>query len=151
MKQPSWQSWRARFQSALRYKLLALVLLPLMTAMAVTLAYTLYWFHGYTRESANIAIRDYLIVARQTLRQFQEERQLELQQLTESAAFRTLLRQSDDQAIQRTLQRLRDARNYAFLHITGVAGNWLYEGAGVERTSKPSPLADRAARGFGGS
>ncbi len=151
MERPIWNSWRLRFQSALRYKLFALVLLPLTTTMAATLAYTLYWFHSYTEESLNVALRDHVAVARQALRQFQDERQLELQQLAESTPFRDLLKQRDQAAIQRTLQRLRETRNFAFLHLTGIAGNWLYEGADAQRASKPSPLADRAERGFAGA
>lgn len=146
-----WSSWRQRFQSTVRYKLLALVLLPLLAAMAVTLGYTLYWFNGYTRESLNVTLRDHLAVARQELHQLQHERQLDLQQLAESARFRELLRAQDRSAIQQALQRLRDARGFAFLHLTGVAGNWLYEDGGTQRASKPSPLTDRAVRGFSGA
>lgn len=145
-----WSSWHRRFHSALRYKLLALVLLPLLAAMIATLAYTLYWFHGYTEESLTVTLRDHLAVARQTLREFQDERQLDLQQLAESPPFRTALKRQDRAAIQRALQQLRDARSFTFLHLTGVAGNWLYE-SDAQRTSKPSPLTDRAARGFAGA
>lgn len=146
-----WDSLPPRFQTALRYKLLALVLLPLLAAMAATLGYTLYWFYGYTQESLNLTLRDHLAATQQALQRFQEERQLELQQLAESSQFQTLLAQRDEAAIQRTLQRLRDAKDYAFLHLTGVAGNWLYEGTERPRTSKPSPLTDRALRGFAGA
>lgn len=146
-----WNVLQQRFRSALRYRLLALVLLPLLAAMAVTLGYTLYWFHDYTEESLRVTLRDHLAGTRQALRQFQEERQLELQQLAESSQFRMLLKGQDRAAIQRTLQRLRDAKGYAFLHVTGPAGNWLYEDGEPQRTSKPSPLTDRAGRGFSGA
>lgn len=146
-----WSSWRQRFQSALRYKLLALVLAPLLAAMIATLGYTLYWFHGYTQEALNLALRDHLTVARQVLREFQDERQVELQQLAESNQFRTLLRRQDRAGIQRILQRMRDAKGFAFLHLTGLAGEWLYEDTEAQRTSKPSPLTDRAGRGFLGA
>ncbi len=142
-------SVRQRLRPALRYKLLALVLFPLLAAMAVTLGYTLYWFHGYTQESLNLTLRDLLAVGRQALRQLQHEHQMALQQLAESGQLRILLKQGDGAAIRRTLQRLRDAHSFAFVHLTGVTGNWLYEG--TERSSKPSPLTDRATRGFPGA
>src|SRR5581483_6712362 len=131
-------------------ELLAPALLPLLAAMIATLAYTLYWFHGYTEESLTVTLRDHLAVARQTLREFQDERQLDLQQLAESPQFRAALKRQDRAAIQRALQQLRNARGFTFLHLTGVAGNWLYE-SDVQRASKPSPLTDRAARGFAGA
>ena len=146
-----WLSIQQRFQSALRYKLLALVLLPLLAAMGATLGYTLYWFHSYTQEALNVTLRDHLGAAREVLRQLQNDRRTELRQLAESPQFRALLKRGHSAAIQRTLQRLRDAKGYAFLHLTGVAGNWLYEGVDRQRTSKPSPLTDRAGRGFSGA
>lgn len=146
-----WQSLQQRYRSALRFRLLALVLLPLLTAMAVSLGYTLYWFHGYTQDSLNVTLRDQMAATRQGLRQFQNDRQTELQQLAESAQLRSLIKRRDGPAILRTLQRLRDAKGYAFLHLTGVAGEWLYEGPDKQRTSKPSPLTDRAGRGYAGA
>ncbi|MFL6654334.1 MAG: ATP-binding protein [Sulfurifustis sp.] len=144
-------SLRQRFQSALRYKLLALVLLPLLAAMFGTLGYTLYWFHGYTERSLNVTLRDHLTAARQALREYQDERQVALQQLAESAQFHALIKRHDRAAIQRALARLRDAKDFAFLHVTGPAGNWLYEDAPLNQASKPSPLTDRAGRGLSGA
>jgi len=146
-----WQSLKQRYRSALRVRLLVLVLLPLAAAMAATLGYTLFWFHRYTEESLNITLRDHMAVTRQGFRQFQIDRQTELQQLAESSQLHTLIAQRDGPAIQRTLQRLRDAKGYAFLHLTGIAGEWLYENADPEQASKPSPLTDRAGRGFAGA
>ena len=146
-----WYSLKQRYRSALRFRLLALVLLPLVAAMAVALGYTLYWFHGYTQDSLNVTLRDQMAATRQGLRQFQNDRQTELQQLAESQQLRTLIKRRNGPAIQRTLRRLREAKGYAFLHLTGVAGEWLYEGTDPQRTSKPSPLTDRAGRGYAGA
>lgn len=146
-----WQSLQQRYRSALRFRLLALVLLPLVAAMAATLGYTLYWFHGYTQDSLNVTLRDQMAATRQGLRQFQNDRQTELQQLAESSQLHMLIQRRDGPAIQRTLQRLRDAKGYAFLHLTGVAGEWLYEETDAQHTSKPSPLTDRAGRGYAGA
>ena len=121
-----WHSLQQRYRSALRFRLLALVLLPLVAAMAVALGYTLYWFHGYTQDSLNVTLRDHMAATRQGLRQFQNDRQTELQQLAESQQLRALIKRRNGAAIQRTLRRLREAKGYAFLHLTGVAGEWLF-------------------------
>jgi len=144
-----WKSLRHRFRSALRYRLLALVLLPLLLAMAATLGYTLYWLDSYTLDTLFFTARDDLALARHALRQTEEEYLAELQQLAESPQFRAALREENGAALQRALRRVRDGRGFAFLHVTGVAGNWLYEPhAG---SSKPSPLTDRAVRGLPGA
>ena len=144
-------SLRQRFHSALRYKLLVLVLLPLASAMAVTLGYTLYWLHSHTQETLSFSVRENLGATRRALRQSQDEYQLELQQLAESPQFRALIKNENGAAIRRSLRRVRDTKDFAFLHVTGIAGDWRYEGGGSGRTSKPSPLADRAERGVAGS
>jgi two-component system NtrC family sensor kinase len=145
-------SLRVRIRSALRYKLVALVLLPLLLALFGTLAGTLYWLNAFTQESLFRTVRDDLTFARHSLRQLQDEYQAELQQLAEVPRLRTLLAQDDLPAVQRMLARARDARGFAFLHLTGPAGNWLEMPQGrAPASSKPSPLTDRAARGLPGA
>jgi two-component system NtrC family sensor kinase len=144
-----WKTLRDRYRSALRYKLLVLVLLPLSLAMAATLGYTLYWLNDYTLESLFFSAHDDLAVARGALRQIGDEYKASLQQLAQSPGLKQALRKSDGAAIRRMLRQVRDDKGFAFLHLTGVAGEWLYEPvAGAGRSSKPSPLTDRAARGI---
>ncbi len=144
-----WKTLRERYRSALRYKLLVLVLLPLLLAMAATLGYTLYWLNGYTLETLFFSVHDDLALARGVLRQLGDEYQVKLQQLAQSPPFKSALQRADGVAIERLLRQTRDDKGFAFLHLTGVAGEWLYEpAAGAGRSSKPSPLTDRAARGI---
>jgi two-component system NtrC family sensor kinase len=149
---PSATSLRLRIHSALRYKLLALVLLPLFLALLAALAGTLYWLNSFTQESLFRIAREDLTLARHGLRQLQDQYQAELQKLADTSQFRALLAQNDPAALRRALARARDAKGFAFLHVTGPAGNWLdVPRAGVEASSKPSPLTDRAVRGLPGS
>jgi two-component system NtrC family sensor kinase len=147
-----WKGWRRRYQTALRYKLIALVLLPLLLAMVLSLGYTLYWLNGFTQETLLSTARSDLALAQRALLEWQEGYQLTLRQLEESREFRGLLAHGDPAHIQAYLQGVREQKGFLFLHITGVAGNWLYEPrAGAARSSKPSPLTDRAARGLAGA
>jgi two-component system NtrC family sensor kinase len=147
-----WTFLHRRIRSTLRYRLLALVLLPLLLALFATLGYTLYWLNTFTSDTLYVAARNNLTLARYALRQIQDEHQTELQQLADAPQFRALLRQNDAPAVVRVLRRLREARGFAFLHVTGPAGNWLYETrGGADTSSKPSPLTDRAARGLTGA
>ncbi len=144
-----WKILRERYRSALRYKLLVLVLLPLALAMGATLGYTLYWLNGYTLETLFFAVHDDLALARGALRQIGDDYHAPLQQLAQASPFKQALRKSDGTAVQRMLRQVRDDKGFAFLHLTGVVGEWLHEpAAGAARSSKPSPLTDRAARGI---
>lgn len=147
-----WKILRERYRSALRYKLLVLVLLPLSLAMGATLGYTLYWLNSYTLETLFFAVHDDLALARGALRQIGDDYRAPLQQLTQSPSFKQALSKSDTPAIKRLLRQARDDKGFAFLHLTGVVGEWLYEpAAGAARSSKPSPLTDRAIRGIADS
>ncbi len=147
-----WSRWRRRYQTALRYKLIALVWLPLLLAMVVSLGYTLYWLNGITQDTLLATARSDLALASRTLAEWQEAQQLALRQLEESREFRGLLARGDAPRIQAYLKEVREHKGLMFLHVTGVAGDWLYEPrAGAARSSKPSPLTDRAARGLSGA
>jgi len=146
------KSLRRRVGRALRYKLLALVLVPLLLALAVTLGYSLYRLNTFVVDSLHAAARNDLARARAALRQVQDEQLSELQLLAESREFRVALRSRNAAEIQRILRGMREQAGFAFLHVTGVAGNWLYEsGSSEPGSSKPSPLTDRAARGLSGA
>ncbi|UCH53623.1 MAG: HAMP domain-containing protein [Pseudomonadota bacterium] len=147
-----WQALQQRYRSALRYKLLVLVLLPLLLAMAASLAYTLYWLNNYTLETLHFTVRHDLALARRAMHAVQEEYQSELRRLAESVEFRAVLQRADAAGIERLVRRTRETKGFVFLHVTGVAGDWLFEaGGGHKRSSKPSPLTDRGARGIAGA
>lgn len=144
-------AWRERIRSGLRYKLLALVVLPLLLTMVATLGYALYWFNAFTLDLLRDNARDNLALARSALHETEQEYQSQLAQLVASEEFRRALARSDAGAIRRLLQRLKQESGFSFLHLTGIAGEWLHEGTRDPVTSKPSPLTDRAARGLTGT
>ena len=146
------QAWRERFRTVLRYRLIALVLLPLLLAMALSLGYVLYWLNSFTYDTLASTARSDLALARRALVEWQESQQRVLQQLEESAEFRGALAAHDPKTIHSLLERAREEQGLLFLHVTGVAGEWRYEPrADGVRSSKPSPLTDRAGRGLPGA
>lgn len=144
-------AWRERIRSGLRYKLLALVVLPLLLTMVATLGFALYWFNAFTLDLLRDNARDNLALARSALHETEQEYQSQLAQLAASAEFRRALARSDSAAIRRLLGRLKQESGFAFLHLTGIAGEWLHEELREPVISKPSPLTDRAARGLAGA
>ncbi len=146
-----WTALHRRIRSGLRYKLLALVILPSLLALAATLGYAFYWVNAYTLDILRANVKDNLALARHALREVQQDYQTQLKQLADSESFRALLAAGDGAGVQRALRRLHQEKGFAFVHLTGLAGNWLHEPAGApSQSSKPSPLTDRAARGLAG-
>jgi len=147
-----WQAWRRRFQTALRYKLIALVLLPLLLAIAVSLVFALYWLNGFTQHTLLSMARGDLALAQRAVQEWQDGYQSTLQQLAGDTTFRAQLDRNDAAAVRASLARVQEQNDFFFLHVTGVAGNWLFDSRrNAARSSKPSPLTDRAARGLPGT
>lgn len=151
-----WQVWkriRDLAHSTLRYKLFALVLLPTVLAMFATLGFTAYWFDNFTRDNLYLKAKADLAQAQQAIQQVERERYLAaLQQLVNSYEFRSLFDRGDSVGLSRALHRLARDQGFAFVHITGELGNWLFEnGRPSSAGSKPTPLTGRAMRGLTGA
>ena len=144
--------FRERIGSSLRNKLFALVLLPTVLAMITTLGYTFYWFNSFTRDNLFLKAKADLALAQQSIQQVGRERYLAaLQRLADSYEFRAMIRNSDAASITRALKQLQKEQTFAFLHVTGELGNWLFEGNQQKNdSSKPTPLTSRAVRGLTG-
>jgi two-component system NtrC family sensor kinase len=141
------KSTRVRTRSALRYKLLLLVLFPTLLAMPATLGLTIYWFSDFSRDTLFLKAKSDSALARHALRQIEEDFQLALQRLAESGNFRTLVLQRDIAALKRELRTIISEEALSFVHLTDDLGNWLIEAGNPRRSSKPTPLLDRALRG----
>lgn len=149
----TWKRIRDLVHSTLRYKLFALVLLPTVLAMFATLGFTVYWFDNFTRDNLFLKAKADLAQAQQAIQQVERERYLvALQQLTNSYDFRSLFQRGDSAGLTRALRRLAKEQGFAFVHITGELGNWLFaEGQPSSASSKPTPLTGRAMRGLTGA
>jgi two-component system NtrC family sensor kinase len=141
------KSTRVRTRSALRYKLLLLVLFPTLLAMPATLGLTIYWFSDFSRDTLFLKAKSDSALARHALRQIEEDFQLALQRLADSESFRTLVLQRDIAALKRELRTIISEEALSFVHLTDDLGNWLIEAGNPRRSSKPTPLLDRALRG----
>ena len=147
-----WNAIRSQVRSTLRYKLFALVLFPTVLAMFATLGFTIYWFTDFTRDNLLLKVKADLALTQHALQQIQQDNLGKLQRLADSYQFRALFARGDAAGLQGALQRLVKEEGFAFVHITGELGNWLYEDRrGPQPGSKPTPLTNRAMRGIAGA
>jgi two-component system NtrC family sensor kinase len=134
-------------RSALRYKLLLLVLFPTLLAMPATLGLTVYWFSDFARDNLFLKAKSDSALARHALRQVEDDYRVALQHVAESEGFRALLLQGDTAALKRELRNLTGEEALSFVHLTDELGNWLLEDGNPRGSSKPTPLTERALRG----
>ena len=112
--------WRLLFrkiQRSVRYKVLLLVLLPLLLMMPLLLGATVYWGYQLTYQQLFIKVNTDLSVADDVFRRLQQDYLNRLARFGESYAFRTLLDAGDQAGISRRLEALRHEEQLAYLHL----------------------------------
>ncbi len=129
-----------RIQSNFRYKLLMLVLFPILLVIPLTLALAIYWSNAFTYEQLLMKVTTDLAVATDVFERIQKDYIKRLGNLGESHSFRESYEKSDWAAIVRELRALRSRERFEFLHLVDANGQWLFEPTfGSGRTSKYSP------------
>jgi two-component system NtrC family sensor kinase len=141
-------SWPRRIVTAIkgtvRYKLLVLVLFPILLVMPIALLLASYWGTNFTYDQLYIKVNTDLSVADDIFRRIRKDYLERLARLAESYAFRTALEADDHKAIHQLIQQLNTAAGFTYLHLVDPSGNWLYESTGQSRSS---PMLLRANQG----
>lgn len=113
-------------RSTLRYKLLALGLLPILLLMPVALALAVWWGSRFTYEQLYIKVNTDLSVAHDAFERARQDYLARLQRLGESYRFQTSLEISNSVAIARQLEEIRRAVGFSYLEVTDLGGRRLH-------------------------
>jgi len=133
-------------RETVRYKLLVLVLFPILLVMPIVLALAIYWGASFTYDQLFIKVNTDISVAEDVFGRLRQDYLNRLGRLAESYTFHTALDAKNPAAIQRQLSKLKVASGLTYLHIVDLSGNRLYEeGAGGRVRSSSSLLT--AAQG----
>jgi len=133
-------------RGTVRYKLLVLVLFPILLVMPIVLALAIYWGNNYTYDQLFIKVNTDLSVANDIFERLRKDYLNRLGRLAESYTFRTSLEAGDANLIQQQLSKLKTESGLTYLHIVDISGKRLYEnGPRVYSRSSPSLLS--AAQG----
>lgn len=134
----------AAVRGTVRYKLLVLVLFPILLVMPIALLLAIYWGTNFTYDQLYIKVNTDLAVADDVFRRIRRDYLEQLGRLAESHSFRTSLEARDGEAIHRQVQQLHATGGFTYLHLVDPSGNWLHESRGQSRSS---PLLLRANQG----
>ncbi len=131
-----------------RYKLLLLVLFPLVLLLPAILGLSIYWSQRYTYDQLYAKVNTDLSVAHDVFTRLQKEYLSQLKSLAESYHFRVSLEAEDWNRLEQQLDVFRKTTKFDFLHITDFTGRWreLQETGMFEKKGKPSPLLVDALR-----
>ncbi len=129
---------------SLRYKLLALVLFPILLVMPVFLLLAALWGSNFSYDQLFIKVNTDLAVADDHFRRLQQDYLTRLARLAESHAFNTALEARSDRAIDAQLQAHRKSFGFSYLHLLDRSGNHYFD---TDRHAKTSSSLLAALQG----
>jgi len=120
-------------RGTVRYKLLVIVLFPILLVMPIALAMAVYWGSSFSYEQLFIKVNTDLSVTHDIFSRIREDHINHLTRLAESYDFQTALNDGNKTSIQKQLAQLKHNAGYNYLHLVDRDGRWLHEGNSTGR------------------
>lgn len=136
-----------QIQGKLRYKLLALVLFPILLIMPIALVLAIYWGANATYDQLYLKVNTDLSVSHDIFRRLRQDYLARLGRFGESYAFRTALAAGKLEAIQEQLSVLSQAAGFSYLRLLDHHGGIMFPSAAGMNPAKPSPSLTAALAG----
>ncbi len=127
-------------RGSLRYKLLALVLFPILVIMPIFLLLAIVWGSNFSYEQLLIKVNTDLAVADDHFTRIREDYLNSLARLAESHRFYTALEASSGMAIREQLDFHGEAFGFSYLHLLDPSGNRYFD-SDIHAKFSPSLLA----------
>ncbi len=131
-------------KTSLRYKLLVLVLFPILLIMPIFLLFAVVWGANFSYEQLLIKVNTDLAVADDNFKRIREDYLKDLSNLAESHGFYTALESHSDIALQRQLSSHKEKIGFTYLHLLNKNGDRYFTS---EIKSLPSPSLLAALQG----
>jgi len=131
--------------SSVRYKLLALVLVPILLVVPAIFALSVYWSDKFSRQQLFMKVTTDLAVAHDVFRRIRLGYLAKLTELGESYRLRSLFDNKEFDGIEIELETLKSREGFAFLHLMQPSpkNGWADSLAG----RKSTPLLAKALLG----
>ncbi|MFP3873642.1 MAG: ATP-binding protein [Thiohalophilus sp.] len=131
-----------RVRHSFRYKLLLLVLLPLVVFIPALVVFTLERNYSFAEAQLAHKVHTDINVARASFMRQQEKYLQAISRLAESHAFYLALSRKDEKRIKNQLEVLKVTEGFDFLHVVDLKGGWLFDDSTFVGEAKPSPLIE---------
>ncbi|WP_428623986.1 sensor histidine kinase [Sedimenticola sp.] len=135
-----------RIQGTLRYKLLTLVLFPILLIMPIALVMAIYWGANATYDQLYLKVNTDLSVSHDIFRRLRQDYLTQLGRLSESYPFRTALEEHRLDSVASQLQALKQASGFSYLRLLDRHGK-AFVPAADGKAGKPSPSLLAALNG----
>lgn len=104
-----------KLQRNVRYKLLLLVLIPIVLVIPLAVGGAIYWGHNLTYDQLYIKVNTDLSVSKNIFQRLQDDYQHRLERFAESYAFREAWTRNNQTSIQSQLNQLKEAAGFSYL------------------------------------
>jgi two-component system NtrC family sensor kinase len=131
-------------RNTVRYKLLALVLFPILLLMPIALAVAIYWGANFTYEQLFIKVNTDLSVAHDLFRRIQQDYLDRLASQAESHAFSLALEVGNEVELRAQIDALKTRHRFSYLNLLDRQGARML---GREGRARPSSLYLQAMNG----
>jgi len=108
---------RKAVRHKVRYKLLLLVLFPILLIMPVALGLAIYWGKNFTYEQLFLKVNTDLAVSHDAFNRIQDDYLNHLTSLAESHQFRTALESGNNSSVIKQVNNLKNKLKFSFLKV----------------------------------
>ena len=131
-----------RVQHSFRYKLLLLVLLPLLVFIPIIVTFTLQRTYSFAEAQLSHKVHTDINVAKASFARQQDKYLQSISSLAESHAFYVAMSSKDKERIKNQLQLLKVTEGFDFVHVVDLKGDWLFDESTFKGKAKPSTLIE---------
>jgi len=110
-------------RNKVRYKLLLLVLFPILLIMPVALGLAIYWGKNFTYEQLFLKVNTDLAVSHEAFNRIQDDYLNHLTSLAESYQFRSALEAGNNTSVLEQVNALKDKEKFSFLKVISTENN----------------------------
>ena len=142
-----------KIRQTVRYKLLVLVLFPILLVMPIALGLAVYWGSKFSYEQLFIKVNTDLSVSHDIFERIKRDYLSQLKETGESFTFHSALLRQDSQTIRQQIANLQQSNSFSYIHIIDADGAIIYD-PDAEKTSakaRPSSALSRARAGIASS
>lgn len=140
-----------KLRKNVRYKLLFLVLTPIVLVIPLAVGSAIYWGHNLTYEQLYIKVNTDLSVSKNVFQRLQSDYQRQLERFAESYAFREAWDKGNKASIQAQLDELKSSGDFAYL-LFNEAYRYTETDSQIKvNLGRPSKLRDQALLGQAGT
>jgi len=129
----------SNIRNTVRYKLLVLVLFPIMLVMPIALVLAIYWGATFSYEQFYIKVNTDLSVSHDVFERIKRDYLNALGKTAESFSFRTGLSLNNTESLRNQIDQLQQENSFSYIHLLDKKGKLIASDRSVAESNFPRP------------